>query len=916
MPFPSKPETDDERRTELLRLMEVGGFPGVYVLGCFARYVTVYAQQVRALNLIDALAKGGHLSRSSRVAIVGGGIAGLTAAAAAAVRGVASVSVFEKLEATMRLQRNTEKRFLHPNIYDWPADASFQNRAMLPLMDWEANTAGNVVEQLDEKWAEIRNKVGESLKAPQTGCKKIEILVDAGKPVLTSYGMEPQSYDAIILAVGFGRDAQLDANKARVTEGYWTDSSLDGLEVETDEMWFVSGAGDGALTDLMRLCIMDFKHGDVLEAVDKATREKIGQDLKNIESQRPTWEGRRLAYLNAVSKIADDLDKKLVKRNVGQVWLNCSEENFFGQGSSVLNRLIATYLYNRGRFTLHSGKIRSVEKNNNKLDISFEGDTPPMTVNNVILRHGPDKALQQGFPDIWEACVKLRRDWKDAGQYTDWTREPLYDEGDFDLEGKKCPPLRVSFGNHAGCTVIIGTKVPPGLDQKKRVEQALELFVQDLPGGHLAGRQIQITPEVISVENAFSSSAAYERAVRALCDSEMAVFDITELQSGVMLFLGIRAAVRRGVTITLTQDDLNKKPLPFNIALLNPIPFGHGDVEKIAAAFQSGFEAMGRQPEGYLDLPAFDAVRRLSEGHRPAEPKSQILLLRWFDKQYCELIDQIVKQRLLSKFGKQTKILTTLDSNSPQLVNQRLYAAIRRTELCIADWTGWRPNVFFEIGVRLAVNKEDPIMILYKNRPSHWEEKEHSVWDNGEGPNTPLLKDFFQPIQFNHQDYTSFDERIENFRENRKNRVAGAILSPGRTYRVVSQSIQRRQEPGGRLLSEFLKTEAEVIAGPSVAEEGDQIPVLFGDVLGTHFQQAAVEYLLAGWYYLIGRYKLFPPWEGECSTSMTEQLKALQDIGVELSARLRKVRGREYEEIKNEVLTILDAIDSKIGGSS
>lgn len=94
--FPALPETDDRRRSELLRLMGATRHPGVYVLGCLARYVTVYAQQVRALNLVDSLAKSGLLSLHSRVAVIGGGIAGLTAAAATAVRGAKYVQVFEE----------------------------------------------------------------------------------------------------------------------------------------------------------------------------------------------------------------------------------------------------------------------------------------------------------------------------------------------------------------------------------------------------------------------------------------------------------------------------------------------------------------------------------------------------------------------------------------------------------------------------------------------------------------------------------------------------------------------------------------------------------------------------------------------------------------------------------------------------
>jgi hypothetical protein len=54
----------------------------LYVVGSFAWSVTVYSQQVRAIGLVDALAGLGGFRKSSQVAIIGGGIAGLTAATA------------------------------------------------------------------------------------------------------------------------------------------------------------------------------------------------------------------------------------------------------------------------------------------------------------------------------------------------------------------------------------------------------------------------------------------------------------------------------------------------------------------------------------------------------------------------------------------------------------------------------------------------------------------------------------------------------------------------------------------------------------------------------------------------------------------------------------------------------------------
>ena len=82
----------------------------LYLVGIFARGVTVYSQQVRALNLIWVLVEQGILAcnlkddatdtgRRASIAIIGGGFAGLTAAAALIKKGVhADMTIFEHRE--------------------------------------------------------------------------------------------------------------------------------------------------------------------------------------------------------------------------------------------------------------------------------------------------------------------------------------------------------------------------------------------------------------------------------------------------------------------------------------------------------------------------------------------------------------------------------------------------------------------------------------------------------------------------------------------------------------------------------------------------------------------------------------------------------------------------------------------------
>ncbi len=918
--FPPRPETDDECRLELLRLMGVAGFHNVYVLGCFAKYVTVYAQQVRALNLVDTLAKAGILSNLSRVAVVGGGIAGLTAAAAAAVRGVAEVQIFEKLANSMRLQRSSEKRYIHPFIYDWPeipdVDQGNEVWAKLPLMDWKADRASDVIAQLDRKWKEVVDVTDGRLREPRFDCGDVEVGSDAAGPYVRVKGEESLSFDVLIIAVGFG----LDLNQ--YNDGYWADTRIDSQEIEKSQSWFVSGYGDGALTDLMRLCIRDFRHGSVLREVDEQTRTIVGKQLLDAERAQNTPEELVASYVAAAELIAPLLHEKLPTRKFGKIWLNCSRTKLFSPQSSVLNRLICAYLLSQKRFELFDGKIVTpITKVGSQYKVRFENSPDEyLDVDEIIVRHGPDKVLKAKpknapascYNAIWNACQPVAQEWSSALKHEDWTRTRLFSDSDFDLNGEGIPPLRVRFGDRVGCVLVTGTYLPTGANQAQRVGYALNKFAARLGVDRFGGKSISPEPVWIRAEDAFASSATYERTVRALCEAEIAVFDITGLEASVMLFLGIRAAVRRGITITLKKE--GDSTLPFNLASLNPIEIGGNDAVEIADAMEAGLNSLTAQPNSYLDLPVFDAVRQLGDDFRPKEPAKQILVLRWFEPRYDLPAGYVVANELKNSFGQTTNIVTTLDSRSPQLVEQRLYGDIRRTNVCIADWTGWRPNVFFEIGVRLAVNKIDPVFILCDKPPPEWKSKQPKVkevnWPERSPASSVALEAFFAPTIFSIQEPGPLRDRIDSTKRNVSARHTNAKLSPGRTYQVVLDAINPFNEPGGRQTHDLLEAEARAIAGIAVPE-GGELPVLYSEILDVQVRNAAIEFMLAAWFYLAGRYRLIEKIQtGRLTDTDTTLVQALRRVGEDIQDRLRNPPA-EYELVYNEIMGVLEDIEQK-----
>jgi hypothetical protein len=55
----------------------------------------------------------------------------------------------------MPLQQGSDSRWLHPHIYDWPREGSESGVAMLPVLNWTAARASDVVVQVLTEWARL-----------------------------------------------------------------------------------------------------------------------------------------------------------------------------------------------------------------------------------------------------------------------------------------------------------------------------------------------------------------------------------------------------------------------------------------------------------------------------------------------------------------------------------------------------------------------------------------------------------------------------------------------------------------------------------------------------------------------------------------------------------------------------------------
>lgn len=124
------------------------------MLGCASSPLTFHSQQRRACNLAWALSATGRLGAGVRVAVIGGGLAGLTATACLGSLGC-EVSLFEREPDVMRLQAaKLPHCHIHPSIIEWPEPGWNEPAGTtLPWLNWNQGTVESV-------WRDVVGGVG------------------------------------------------------------------------------------------------------------------------------------------------------------------------------------------------------------------------------------------------------------------------------------------------------------------------------------------------------------------------------------------------------------------------------------------------------------------------------------------------------------------------------------------------------------------------------------------------------------------------------------------------------------------------------------------------------------------------------------------------------------------------------------
>ena len=384
------------------------------------------------------------------------------------------------------------------------------------------------------------------------------------------------------------------------------------------------------------------------------------------------------------------------------------------------------------------------------------------------------------------------------------------------------------------------------------------------------GRAPQPAGVRISINDALQSPGHWLQLVKLLCAAPLAVFDATDFEPAVMLALGVRAVVRRGVTITSTARVLTPEQLaalPFNIKETKLVYHGYaykpGDEKHpyrtLAGAIKSGWRELHNQPR-YLDLPAYDGVRCPYPSAYTGDigAVERVLVLCSFDPQFDP--NWLTLANALALRYARREPSRMLDAPSPRLVGQALYEGIRWAKSCVVDWTGWRPNVFFELGVRLACADLGPICLIDAADPG--------IAGAAALPQMRRLLELLRPTAYLP---TPSDERqlaaqrrkplLDAF--NLHDAIAAGTppalpataLPHDATYRTCIDNFEWSQEGITTLPHEALRRSVQDPFGPDPHAEGRQ-PILFSVNPGysAELGRSVRERWIAAWYYLVNRH--------------------------------------------------------------
>ena len=323
------------------------------------------------------------------------------------------------------------------------------------------------------------------------------------------------------------------------------------------------------------------------------------------------------------------------------------------------------------------------------------------------------------------------------------------------------------------------------------------------------------------LEDALRDPRMIGRTIRTLCDAPIAVFDATIELPSLMLLLGMRSVVRRGITVVVRVGNLDAavwQELAFTLREIRLVAVSNrSDLrfeQDVRHAVVEGLTRYARHPFSYSDLPAFDAIRALggeTDDYALRTPDDQVLVLCPFDRGYTRDCWPELQRALRDYWTPGTDLgpaRRVIDLQSPELVGRRLFEAIRRDEECVADLTLNRPNVFFELGARLVANEFGARAVRCQDMPAA--ERDNLI-DERVAADAHRIDDIVGTQSYSVSPDLEATRVIDALRLG--SRWQGGSLTAGYAFSIAQDSVDIRQEGGGRAIETLLWRTMEDVGG-------------------------------------------------------------------------------------------------------
>ena len=359
-------------------------------------------------------------------------------------------------------------------------------------------------------------------------------------------------------------------------------------------------------------------------------------------------------------------------------------------------------------------------------------------------------------------------------------------------------------------------------------------------------RELHEEPIEIKVLEAVGSVENWAATVDALARANYLIADVTSFEPAVMLLLGVRSVVRRGVTISVAGGEAaaHSSTVPFNVQETKVLSFDDEDFfDNLHRAMAEGATNLDKD-SNYLDLPAFHAVRAPRPETWAENDDKSLLVLCPFNLEFRKFYKKKLLPIVRGRTGNMTP-LRMLDLKSPRLVGQALYEQIRWSSRCLVDWTGWRPNVFFELGVRLACSEHDPLCII--QRPGR---------QSSELSQCGLLRKLLDPVEYDPADpRKALIDALESWPSppqlGNGRTPSQRVLPSAATFAVAQASFQWQRDAMLTSPHTELRLAAEQILGKDQERRPERL-ILFADnnQFDSALRAAVRERWIAAWLYL------------------------------------------------------------------